>query len=134
MNVLDVHFDRRVVGTDGVPLSVIPFDDNSSNKMPSNAARLWTINSNGTVSPTRSPELVIDIRGFKLPPSLEAASTPRPLTGDAKVADVANRKQQLRRTSRRGCLRKSGPSWKTCKQHLVGHHCLWWDQRVHSAR
>ena len=59
--VLDVPFDKRVPGTENIPMAVISFDNASKNKerLP---ARLFAINTNGTISPTASPHLVLGVR------------------------------------------------------------------------
>ena len=74
--ILDVPFDKRHEGSDGIPMAVIKFDDPSLNKEHHNAARLFVVNGDGSISPERSPHLALGLRpGQPLAP-LRAESKP----------------------------------------------------------
>ena len=78
--VLDVPFDKRVEGCEGMPLAVIYFD-NGSNKEEGNKARKFMVNPNGTLSPVASPHLVLGVRDGKSPVPAKASGSFCPACG-----------------------------------------------------
>ena len=74
--VLDVPFDKRTPGCNGIPLGVICFDHGArgKNKERGNKARQWKVNTDGTISPSHSPNLVIGVKpGTRRPPTTGAS-------------------------------------------------------------
>ena len=70
--ILDVPFAKLHVGCDNLPLAVISFDDRSKNREPNNKARLFQVNADGSISPSRAPHLALGLReGSRLLPQME---------------------------------------------------------------
>ena len=71
--ILDVPFGKLNEGCDGIPVAMICFDNRSQNREPHNAARLFQVNSDGSISPSRAPHLALGLRqGDRLMPVANA--------------------------------------------------------------